>query len=69
MVPEAPSRPQGGGRRRHGDRGVQAAIAFVAISGCAWQRLPAASFGPYRRPARRPRAAGRPGGPEAGSGG
>ncbi|CAM5644812.1 hypothetical protein SMICM304S_01864 [Streptomyces microflavus] len=34
VVPEAPSRPQGGGRRRHGDREVLAAIVFVATSGC-----------------------------------
>ncbi|MET7809386.1 transposase [Streptomyces sp. NPDC005395] len=46
VVPEAPSRPQGGGRRRHGDREVLAAIVFVATSGCTWQQLPAASFGP-----------------------
>lgn len=30
VVPEAPSRPQRGGRRRHGDREVPAAIVFVA---------------------------------------
>jgi transposase len=46
VVPEAPSRPQGGGRRRHGDREVLAAIVSVATSGCTWQQLPAASFGP-----------------------
>ncbi|MEY7975774.1 IS5 family transposase [Streptomyces pilosus] len=46
VVPEAPSRPQGGGRRRHGDREVLAAIVFVTTSGCTWQQLPAASFGP-----------------------
>ncbi|WP_460111010.1 IS5 family transposase [Streptomyces sp. YKOK-J1] len=46
VVPEAPSRPQGGGRRRHGDREVLAEIVFVATSGCTWQQLPAASFGP-----------------------
>ena len=40
VVPEAPSRPQGGGRRRHGDREVLAAIVFVATSGCTWQQLP-----------------------------
>ncbi|MGV9693912.1 IS5 family transposase [Streptomyces sp. NPDC003444] len=45
VVPEAPLRPQGGGRRRHGDREVLAAIVFVATSGCAWQQLPTASFG------------------------
>lgn len=38
VVPEAPTRPQGGGRRRHGDREVLAAIVFVATSGCTWQR-------------------------------
>lgn len=43
--PEAPS-PQGGGRRRHGGRKVLAATVFVATSGCAWQQLPSASFGP-----------------------
>lgn len=46
VVPEAPSRPQGGGRRRHGDREVLAAIVFVATSGCTWHQLPSASFGP-----------------------
>ncbi|WP_442819406.1 IS5 family transposase [Streptomyces sp. NBC_01236] len=46
VVPEVPTRPQGGGRRRHGDREVLAAIVFVATSGCTWQQLPAASFGP-----------------------
>lgn len=34
VVPEAPSRPQAGGRRRHGNREVLAAIVFVATSGC-----------------------------------
>lgn len=33
VAPEAPTRPQGGGRRRHGDREVPAAIVFVATSG------------------------------------
>ena len=46
VVPEAPTRPQGGGRRRHGDREVLAAIVFVATSGCTWQQLPASAFGP-----------------------
>src|ERR1051325_329253 len=53
VVPEAPSRPQGGGRRRHGDREVLAAIVFVATSGCPWQQLPSASFGPSGATARR----------------
>ncbi|GGV00817.1 hypothetical protein GCM10010275_44640 [Streptomyces litmocidini] len=42
VVPEAPSRPRGGGRRRHGGREVPAAIVFVATSGCTWQQLPSA---------------------------
>ncbi|MFD6127667.1 IS5 family transposase, partial [Streptomyces hydrogenans] len=46
-------RPQGGGRRRAGDREALAAIIFVATSGCTWRQLPPA-FGPawptvYRR--------------------
>jgi len=44
-VPEAPFQRRGGGRRRHGDREVRAAIALVATSGCTWQQLPAALFG------------------------
>jgi transposase len=44
VAPEAPTRPQGGGRRRHGDREVLAAIIFVATSGC-WAQLPPV-FGP-----------------------
>src|SRR6478735_2459568 len=38
-------RPQGGGRRRHGDREVLAAIIFVATTGCTWRQLPP-GFGP-----------------------
>ncbi|GHH56611.1 transposase [Streptomyces candidus] len=45
VVPPAPSRPQGGGRRRYGDREVLAAIIFAATSGCTWRQLPP-SFGP-----------------------
>ena len=45
VVPAAPVRPQGGGRRRYGDREVLAAIVFVATSGCTWRQLPS-SFGP-----------------------
>ncbi|MDN3248525.1 MULTISPECIES: IS5 family transposase [unclassified Streptomyces] len=53
VVPVAPVRPQGGGRRRYGDREVLAAIMFVATSGCTWRQTPE-SFGPswstvYRR--------------------
>ncbi|CAL9374012.1 hypothetical protein SUDANB176_00926 [Streptomyces sp. enrichment culture] len=40
VVPPAPQRPQGGGHRRRGDRGVPAAIVFVATSGCTWNQLP-----------------------------
>ncbi|WP_413100083.1 IS5 family transposase [Streptomyces sp. Inha503] len=45
VVPVAPSRPQGGGRRRYGDREVLAAIIFVANTGCTWRQLPPV-FGP-----------------------
>lgn len=45
VVPQAPTRPQGGGRRRYGDREVLAAIIFVATTGCTWAQLPPA-FGP-----------------------
>lgn len=41
-------RPQGGGRRRAGDREVLAAIVFVATSGCTWRQLPPV-FGPCRQ--------------------
>ena len=40
VAPEAPTRRQGGGRRRCDDRAVLAAIVFVATSGCAWRQLP-----------------------------
>jgi transposase len=40
VVPQAPSRPQSGGRRRYGDREVLAAIVFVAATGCTWRQLP-----------------------------
>ncbi|MFF7073156.1 IS5 family transposase [Streptomyces pseudovenezuelae] len=47
------TRPQGGGKRRSGDREVLTAIVFVATSGCTWRQLPPV-FGPcwqtvYRR--------------------
>jgi transposase len=45
VVPAAPVRPQGGGRRRYGDREVLAAILFVATTGCTWRQLPP-GFGP-----------------------
>ncbi|GAB3724488.1 hypothetical protein GCM10027590_28020 [Nocardiopsis nanhaiensis] len=52
VVSEAPTRPQGGGRRRHGDREVLAAIIFVATTGCTWAQLPPV-FGPSRPTAHR----------------
>ncbi|MFH8739402.1 IS5 family transposase [Streptomyces sp. NPDC017964] len=45
VVPEAPTRAQGGGRRRYGDREVLAAIVFVATTGCTWSQVPPV-FGP-----------------------
>ncbi|WP_411078375.1 transposase [Streptomyces sp. cmx-10-25] len=57
MVPETVViRPQGGGRRRTGDRECLAAIVFVVTSGCTWRQVPPL-FGPawptvYRRFAR-----------------
>lgn len=53
IAPAPPRRAQGGGRRRHADRAVLAAIVFAATSGCTWRQLPPA-FGPswptvYRR--------------------
>ncbi|MER6924189.1 hypothetical protein ABT314_35435, partial [Streptomyces spiralis] len=41
---EAPTRPRGGGRHRHGDREVPAAIVFVATPGRTWHQLPPASL-------------------------
>ncbi|MFE5596913.1 IS5 family transposase [Streptomyces sp. NPDC056549] len=57
VVPETVVvRPQGGGRRRAGDRECLAAIVFVTTSGCTWRQVPPL-FGPawptvYRRFAR-----------------
>ncbi|WP_436847765.1 IS5 family transposase [Streptomyces avermitilis] len=53
VMPTEVKRPQGGGRRRAGDREALAAIVFVATSGCMWRQLPPV-FGPcwqtvYRR--------------------
>ena len=44
LLPAAPQRHQGGGRRRLNDRAVLAAILYVLQTGCAWAALPA-SFG------------------------
>ncbi|WP_373466055.1 transposase [Streptomyces sp. V3I8] len=65
VPPTVVTRPQGGGRRRTGDREALSAITFVATSGRTWRQLPPA-FGPawptvYRRFARwRSRACSRP---------
>lgn len=53
VPPVEVKRPQGGGRRRAGDREALAAIIFVVASGCTWRQLPPV-FGPawptvYRR--------------------
>jgi transposase len=40
VVPPAPTRPQGGGRRRADDRSILVAIVFVATTGCTWRQLP-----------------------------
>ncbi|MFE6456622.1 IS5 family transposase [Streptomyces cinereoruber] len=53
VPPTVVTRPQGGGRRRTGDREALAALIFVATSGCTWRQLPPV-FGPawptvYRR--------------------
>ncbi|MFD5013667.1 IS5 family transposase [Streptomyces chartreusis] len=50
VVLEAPSRPQGGGWRRHGGHEVLAAIVFVATSGCSGGSCPQRRSG---RPVRR----------------
>jgi transposase len=44
LLPDAPQRHQGGGRRRLDDRAVLAAILYVLQTGCAWSALPT-SFG------------------------
>lgn len=65
VAPQAPSRPQDGGRRRHGDREVLAALVFVAASGaCGSTCLPRRSDRPEQldippiRPRRGPRRRG-----------
>ncbi|MEW1914286.1 IS5 family transposase [Kitasatospora sp. NPDC085895] len=46
VVPAAPTRPQGGGRRRHGNQEALAAIVFVATSGGHLGPAAAVCFGP-----------------------
>ena len=52
LLPDAPQRHQGGGRRRWDDRAVLAAILYVLQTGCAWDALPS-SFGVSRATAHR----------------
>ncbi|MEU6800904.1 transposase [Streptomyces neyagawaensis] len=49
VLPPAPTRPQGGGRRRYGDREVVAAIIFVATTGRTWRQLPPVITDSWRR--------------------
>ncbi|RKF22947.1 IS5 family transposase [Micromonospora globbae] len=53
LIPPAPVRRQGGGRRRVDDRAVLAAIVYVTQAGCSWWKLPEASFGVTRATAHR----------------
>jgi transposase len=48
LIPPAPRRPQGGGRRR-----VLAAILYLTQAGCSWWKLPEAMFGVTRPTAHR----------------
>jgi transposase len=53
LIPPAPVRRQGGGRRRVDDRAVLAAIVYVTQAGCSWWKLPEALFGVTRATAHR----------------
>jgi len=53
LIPPAPRRVQGGGRRRVDDRAVLAAIVYVTQAGCSWWKLPTALFGVSRPTAHR----------------
>jgi transposase len=53
LIPAAPSRRQGGGRRRTDNRAVLAAILYVCQAGCSWWTLPAHHFGTTRATAHR----------------
>lgn len=52
LIPQAPARAQGGGRRRVDNRPVLAAIMYVVRTGCSWWALPS-SFGVSRPTAHR----------------
>ncbi len=45
LIPPAPRRPQGGGRRRVDDRRVLAAVLYLTQAGCSWWKLPEVMFG------------------------
>ena len=53
LIPPAPVRAQGGGRRRVDDRAVLAAICYLTQAGCSWWKLPEAMFGVTRATAHR----------------
>ncbi len=53
VVPPKPARPQGGGRRRYGDRQVLAATVFVATSGCTRRQVPPVSGASWQTAYRR----------------
>ncbi|MEU9047654.1 MULTISPECIES: IS5 family transposase [unclassified Kitasatospora] len=53
VVPEPAVRPQGGRRRRAGDRQVPAAIVFVTSTGGSRRRLPPVSGAPWQSAHRR----------------
>lgn len=53
LIPPAPTRAQGGGRRRTDDRRVLAAILYLTQAGCSWWKLPEQMFGVTRATAHR----------------
>lgn len=53
LIPPAPLRRQGGGRRRVDDRRVLAAILYLTQAGCSWWKLPEQMFGVTRATAHR----------------
>lgn len=40
LLPPNPTRPQGGGRRRHEDRTILVAITYVLTTNTSWRNLP-----------------------------
>ncbi|MGC9665455.1 transposase [Planosporangium sp. 12N6] len=53
LLPAAPVRPQGGGRRRVDDRRAFAAMLYLIQTGCSWWQLPEKTFGVTRPTAHR----------------